>query len=486
MDRYTNGIVTTPINVADLSQLLNRSQENINKVEYSNLLTSVGGLCTHPNINMLSLYKPTEYKGLVTDDNKKDAQVLGVAYSFAGYLYGYNCYGITKPHWTKRISVMPTDETKPLANNGIDMTIITQNKKWTYNTPTMFRLSDFTNYAHRRLIYPFLGSATPYSCSISAYQKEANTLNIGVTIRCNLDDVTSGNAKQMGLLTLMGEKEDNSTYLGVLCYMPPDTSINANRTTPYLWFKKGQKLGEVGDSGDARMPNIFADFSLVDDNENRIVIAGEKAYIIPVLVKSSAYDYYFIPLALNGAEYREYEIQDTGITTNNVYISTVRAAITVIRADDTYTIYFNSASDLTFVFANINNALGSTIRQQGKSAIMPADGTSYVEKINNAYWGAFDEDSGTYQATIKTTSINAQAFSGDDGSLFDTATNPANRPFTLVVRNSSDSFKVGFRHTYLEGLQTPVSINLDFTINKGDIQNNSTKRYTETYTKQQL
>ena len=58
MNRYTDGKVTTPINVADLSQLLNRSQEDINKVEYSNLLTSVGGLCKHPNINIWSKYRP--------------------------------------------------------------------------------------------------------------------------------------------------------------------------------------------------------------------------------------------------------------------------------------------------------------------------------------------------------------------------------------------------------------------------------------------
>lgn len=73
MDRYTDGKVTTPINVADLSQLLNRSQEDINKVEYSNLLTSVGGLCTHTNINMWAKYRPMAGlpMGEVTDAQRK-------------------------------------------------------------------------------------------------------------------------------------------------------------------------------------------------------------------------------------------------------------------------------------------------------------------------------------------------------------------------------------------------------------------------------
>lgn len=73
MNRYADGKVTTPINVADLSQLLNRSQEDINKVEYSNLLTSVGGLCTHPNINMWAKNRPMAElpMGEVTDDQRK-------------------------------------------------------------------------------------------------------------------------------------------------------------------------------------------------------------------------------------------------------------------------------------------------------------------------------------------------------------------------------------------------------------------------------
>lgn len=74
MDRYTDGKVTTPINVADLSQLLNRSQEDINKVEYSNLLTSVGGLCAHPNINMWAKHRPMAElpMGEVTDSQRKN------------------------------------------------------------------------------------------------------------------------------------------------------------------------------------------------------------------------------------------------------------------------------------------------------------------------------------------------------------------------------------------------------------------------------
>lgn len=80
MNRYTDGKVTTPINVADLSQLLNRSQEDINKVEYSNLLTSVGGLCTHPNINKWSKRKPVNSSILFADENALDEIMANANY----------------------------------------------------------------------------------------------------------------------------------------------------------------------------------------------------------------------------------------------------------------------------------------------------------------------------------------------------------------------------------------------------------------------
>ena len=82
MDRYTDGKVTTPINVADLSQLLNRSQDDINKVEYSNLLTSVGGLCTHPNINKWAKYKPIKHHviGNITEEQRTDRKGNGELY----------------------------------------------------------------------------------------------------------------------------------------------------------------------------------------------------------------------------------------------------------------------------------------------------------------------------------------------------------------------------------------------------------------------
>lgn len=165
MDRYTDGKVTTPINVADLSQLLNRSQEDINKVEYSNLLTSVGGLCTHPNINIWAKYKPVRYAGVVKKDTFNAQGKWEKGEGSNGWWMG-DGQGIMNI---------------PKLNGESDATLIdsiASASEWTYNKPTggetsPFRLSDFIGYKHNAECpaYPFLPLALyinkPNTCGFS-------------------------------------------------------------------------------------------------------------------------------------------------------------------------------------------------------------------------------------------------------------------------------------------------------------------------------
>lgn len=150
MDRYTDGKVTTPINVADLSQLLNRSQDDINKVEYSNLLTSVGGLCTHPNINKWAKYKPVRYAGVVKKDTFNAQGKWEKGEGSNGWWMG-DGQGIMNI---------------PKLNGESEATLIDSIKlvkEWSYNKPTggetsPFRLSDFIGYKHNAECpaYPYL------------------------------------------------------------------------------------------------------------------------------------------------------------------------------------------------------------------------------------------------------------------------------------------------------------------------------------------
>lgn len=165
MDRYTDGKVTTPINVADLSQLLNRSQDDIEQVKYSNLLTSVGGLCTHPNINIWAKYKPVRYAGVVKKDTFNAQGKWEKGEDSNGWWMG-DGQGIMNI---------------PKLNGESDATLIdsiASASEWTYNKPTggetsPFRLSDFIGYKHNAECpaYPFLPLALyinkPNTCGFS-------------------------------------------------------------------------------------------------------------------------------------------------------------------------------------------------------------------------------------------------------------------------------------------------------------------------------
>lgn len=165
MNRYTDGKVTTPINVADLSQLLNRSQENLDIVKYPNLLTSVGGLCTHPNVNIWAKYKPVRYAGVVKKDTFNAQGKWEKSEDSNGWWMG-DGQGIMNI---------------PKLNDESDTTLIdsiASASEWTYNKPTggetsPFRLSDFIGYKHNAQCpaYPFLPLALyinkPNTCGFS-------------------------------------------------------------------------------------------------------------------------------------------------------------------------------------------------------------------------------------------------------------------------------------------------------------------------------
>lgn len=81
MNRYTeDGIVTKPINVADLQQLLRRSHSNLGEVVSASAPTSVGGLCKHENINKWSKYKPVSTDRLFVDESELIEVMLDANY----------------------------------------------------------------------------------------------------------------------------------------------------------------------------------------------------------------------------------------------------------------------------------------------------------------------------------------------------------------------------------------------------------------------
>ena len=141
----------------------------------------VGTLCTHPNVNMMAINKPTKYPSVSTN-----AWQTGIINQ--DYYDGVENYGIRKPY-----NLVPANATKigqapvyTIGNLGNIKSL------WQYIKPTggassPYRLGDFRGYEQRRLLYPFSVRKIPVSAYPSAF-RVGNNIVISCTFRYDKDD----------------------------------------------------------------------------------------------------------------------------------------------------------------------------------------------------------------------------------------------------------------------------------------------------------
>ena len=141
----------------------------------------VGTLCTHPNINMMAINKPTKYPSVSTN-----AWQTGIINQ--DYYDGVENYGIRKPY-----NLVPANATKigqaPIYSVG---TLGNIKSLWQYIKPTggassPYRLGDFRGYEHRQLLYSFSGRKIPVSASPTAF-RTGNNILISCVFRYDKDD----------------------------------------------------------------------------------------------------------------------------------------------------------------------------------------------------------------------------------------------------------------------------------------------------------
>ena len=141
----------------------------------------VGTLCTHPNINMMAINKPTKYPEIAT--NSWQTGIINQA-----YYDGVENYGIRKPY-----NSVPGNATKigqaPIYSLGYLSNI---KSLWQYIKPTggalsPYRLGDFRGYEHRQLLYPYSVRKIPVSAYPSAF-RTVNNILISCVFRYDKDD----------------------------------------------------------------------------------------------------------------------------------------------------------------------------------------------------------------------------------------------------------------------------------------------------------
>ena len=141
----------------------------------------VGALCTHPNVNMMAINKPTKYPVVAT--NTWQTGIIN-----QDYYDGVENYGIRKPYNTASGNATKIGQA-PIYSIG---TLPNITSPWQYIKPTggalsPYRLGDFRGYEHRQFLFPFSGKRIPVSAYPSAF-RSGNNILISCVFRYDKDD----------------------------------------------------------------------------------------------------------------------------------------------------------------------------------------------------------------------------------------------------------------------------------------------------------
>lgn len=213
----------------------------------------VGTLCTHPNINMLSIRKPirfdkvtpllpSEYKGKNTQDWYDGIETYGIRKGFTKFSFGHPFYNTSGP---------------PVYLQGSHFSGLQSN--WVYSKPRggvnneYFRLGDFREYEHEKKIYPIVNRQFPvYGWGDAVY------INEGIYFTALLRFYAEDFEGTLGLQSLMDMQHSSSApkdglYIG-LC--AESTNRNGFNIAPLTacWYGSS-KLGNID-------PNTGFDYML--------------------------------------------------------------------------------------------------------------------------------------------------------------------------------------------------------------------------------
>lgn len=481
----SGGIITKPVRLlADIKPVLN---ENSNELSV---------LCKSSKINILSISKPTNKKGYVVSNPSTGDQGAD------GWFDATSCYSVKKPN----IALNVNQWGGTLGGQGrlinanfkeiIASDILFSNNNythfpynWEHDKPTYYRMLDFNNYSHIPKVYPATSSASPIiTTNVSLMQYGTSALDAALTIRYSKNDVLEGNSEcgKLGMDKLFNTQLiDNKWHLGICVYAPTKNQFSGfptNRKVPVALVAIGSSvLGELDPiTGSTNMMAVNTNtVSCISGSQASPSTAGfyigEKVIIVPFLARLKNSNYY-ICIGLNNTYALNYSIKRVGENTpvvgNRASITSVTVTVTRLdNSDGTYTFYIANANDLSIQCSTA----GEYVTMTYPLNITPADSSTNVNKlVDGKFSGASDPEVSDGTKVMIGTSRKLDATSISNWS---NTTIPANRPPSVVLRKTTNTFniQVGFSYWYNSMIRFNAVIPINTTI--------STTRYTVTLNK---
>ena len=424
---YSDGIITEPVSIYDVQRALGVS------------VTDLGTLCKHPNLRLMSRYKPTDYQTLcfnpMTETALADSQWKGKMVTDTSGVNIRASVGLDIPFFRLPDSLFTSGTDYAFFNvgtYGVPSTLI--ESVWGQATVDKYRLADFWKYCHTIPTYPISNKKYPVSFSNLTIQtlsynslQQSGTMLAVAEIHFDYNDISIQNlAYALGVKNLFDAQNGVPTiynlYFGFMLIKYPSDSPRfaiTNAVEVQLDANYDQTTGLTG------VRNIALDGAALIKPGDQGFHVGDSVYLVPYIrrtisIAGVAYRYYFCLNCENTTEYhafQQFTISNNPLTIYTVKLTSASITITYQKVRTT-----TGGVVIRFWISNVNhitfNFTGQGIGPNDNAnrfyflttdfGVMRNDGNGYMVDQNFATLGLREDDNINARfSNITTANMNA-------------------------------------------------------------------------------
>lgn len=433
-------------------------------------------------MNLLSKYKPTNFKGYIASDQyyKGDG-------SDNGYFLGYDCYGIKKPYYKESNLVQlgangTPNDTVTLIVGASSSSLQKLSSKWTHSMNNYYRLNDYNNYASSPKRNNITYSTQPFSVNWQGRNPNGG-IELSATLRYSWDDTIhpDGKSATLGLKSILAcDGVNTNAYLGCIAFRTQTVTPNLKKPLAPIFCAiiHRSPLGTTcSNTGEIITHNVYGlVHGVTEGTESSISNGHTKFYqgetnvaVIPFIAKWTGTTWCLIGLQTTPQYMTMSTTGGSGSVSNNVAITKIVAKISAFKDTSTGRVKFGFANDSDFtITVSGNGALAFT--KNNSFGITPTDGNSTM--INQSFvtlGKGIHEDTGYPYINVTNGSTYRASDIMNGRSSNATWQSPPMSEFT-----ANTPFKIGIQVPYYKNLKTLTYLSGSVTVDPSNLQSSYT------------
>ena len=422
-------------------------------------------------INYLSISKPTRMAGDFVSNWQYGA-------NDDNYYRGISCWGVKKPYISASKSALALNDgnghmfsmgatallPSTVTNSG-GYYSTSGHKLWSWDKPTggsasPYRLGDFRGYTPSTYYYGYKCQRNPFRVTVSEpIISGENAFSLSAQLVYSMADALPNTSRtlegSLGMEKLFNISDSYPAFLGIIVYAPVKNqyaAISTDRTAPLCLIVKGEQLGKKSNMtgyDDQLVANMPLGTWMSAAGDATHFKRGEKVFVMPVIIKYDANNWYFI--GLNHLSNNGMYLVNLGTasvsTGSRGTISSISIKVTMVKADDgsgEYRIYIANSTDLTITCSSTGSYLSTS-----SLSLSAGDGNTTTVKVTDGDMsGSWDDE--LESGTVKVSIPSGRKLYASNISGWSSNTAPRDRKVSCVLKPGTGvtSFKVVFHMGY--------------------------------------